>query len=90
MRKEDFVFDHKDDAFEDYWFQVTGDTKKELTEKYMEMFMVEVTGVVYSRKENQLGVKRLFPFNFDVITPDDDDLKELVVSIVSRLSSERF
>ncbi len=83
MRKEDFVFDHKDDVFEDYWFKVIGDTKKELTKKYMDMCMVEVAGVVYSRKENQLGVKRLFPFNFDVIIPNDDHLKELVVSIVN-------
>lgn len=58
------------------------DTKDELTEKYMEMCVVEVTGVVYSRKENLCGVKRLFPFNYDVIMPDDDKLKELVVSIV--------
>lgn len=83
MRKEDFVFDHRDDEFEDYWFRVTGDTKDELTAKYMEMCMVEVTGVVYSRKENLLGVKRLFPFNYDVITPDDDKLKDIVVSIVN-------
>lgn len=85
MKKEDFVFDHKDDAFEDYWFRVTGDTKDELTKKYMGMCMGEVTGVVYSRKENLLGIRRLFPFNFDVITPDDDELKGLIASIVNNM-----
>lgn len=68
MKREDFVFDHMDDEYEDYWFKVVGDTKDELTKKYMEMCMVSVTEVVYSNKEQALGVKRLFPFNYDVKT----------------------
>ena len=64
MKREDFVFDHMDDEYEDYWFKVVGDTKDELTKKYMEMCMVSVTEVVYSNKEQALGVKRLFPFNY--------------------------
>lgn len=59
MKREDFVFDHMDDEYEDYWFKVVGDTKDELTKKYMEMCMVSVTEVVYSNKEQALGVKRL-------------------------------
>lgn len=58
MKREDFVFDHMDDEYEDYWFKVVGDTKDELTKKYMEMCMVSVTEVVYSNKEQVLGVKR--------------------------------
>lgn len=27
MKREDFVFDHMDDEYEDYWFKVVGDTK---------------------------------------------------------------
>jgi len=64
MKREDFIFDHMDDEYEDYWFKVVGDTKDELTKKYMEMCMVSVTEVVYSNKEQALGVKRLFPFNY--------------------------
>lgn len=44
MKREDFIFDHMDDEYEDYWFKVVGDTKDELTKKYMEMCMVSVTG----------------------------------------------
>ncbi len=82
MKREDFHFEHKDDEYEDYWFRVTGDSKAELTEKYMEMCMIEVTEVVYSKKDNMIGIKRLFPFNYDVITPDDDKLREFVASVV--------
>lgn len=85
MRKEDFVFDHIDDEHEDYWFKVVGETKVELTNKYMEMCMVSVTEVVYSNKEKVLGIKRLFPFNYDVIMPDDDELKGILASMVSAM-----
>ena len=37
--------------------------------------MVEVTEAVFSIQDGQWGIKRLFPFNYDVITPSDD--KEL-------------
>lgn len=30
MKREDFIFDHMDDEYEDYWFKVVGDTKDEL------------------------------------------------------------
>lgn len=78
MKREDFIFDHMDDEYEDYWFKVVGDTKDELTKKYMEMCMVSVTEVVYSNKEQVLGIKRLFPFNYDVIMPDDTELKDML------------
>lgn len=31
------------------------------------MCMIQVTEVVYSKDENIIGIKRLFPFNYDVI-----------------------
>lgn len=34
MKREDFIFDHMDDEYEDYWFKVVGDTKDELTKKH--------------------------------------------------------
>ena len=86
MKREDFVFDHMDDEYEDYWFKVVGDTKDELTKKYMEMCMVSVTEVVYSNKEQVLGVKRLFPFNYDVIIPDDTELKDMLESLVNEVN----
>lgn len=87
MKREDFVFDHMDDEYEDYWFKVVGDTKDELTKKYMEMCMASVTEVVYSNKEQALGVKRLFPFNYDVIMPDDSELRDMLVSLVAEQNS---
>lgn len=75
-----------DDEYEDYWFKVVGDTKDELTKKYMEMCMVSVTEVVYSNKEQALGVKRLFPFNYDVIMPDDTELKDMLESLVNEVN----
>lgn len=86
MKREDFVLDHMDDEYEDYWFKVVGDTKDELTKKYMEMCMVSVTEVVYSNKEQVLGVKRLFPFNYDVIMPDDTELKDMLESLVNEVN----
>ena len=68
------------------WFKVVGDTKDELTKKYMEMCMVSVTEVVYSNKEQALGVKRLFPFNYDVIMPDDTELKDMLESLVNEVN----
>lgn len=82
MKKEDFIFDHKEDKYEDYWFKVTGETKEELTRRYMEMCMVEVTDVVYSKHDNAVGIKRLFPFNYDVVLSNDEDIKELLASLI--------
>lgn len=86
MKREDFIFDHMGDEYEDYWFKVVGDTKDELTKKYMEMCMVSVTEVVYSNKEQVLGIKRLFPFNYDVIMPDDTELKDMLESLVNEVN----
>ena len=61
-------------------------TKDELTKKYMEMCMVSVTEVVYSNKEQVLGIKRLFPFNYDVIMPDDTELKDMLESLVNEVN----
>ena len=82
MNAKDFIFDRYDSEYEDYWFKVTGDTKKELTDKYMEMCMVEVTEVVYSVKEDIVGVKQLFPFNYQVVQSNDKTLKALLIDLV--------
>lgn len=85
MDAKDFIFDHYDSEYEDYWFKVTGDTKKELTDKYMEMCMVEVTEVVYSVKEDIVGVKQLFPFDYQVIESTDGTLKNLLIDLTKNL-----
>ena len=84
MRKEDFkigIIECKDGHI-DYWFYVNGETEKELTNKYREMCMIGVTEVVYSKDEDIVGIKRLFPFNYDVVLSDDESLKELLKSII--------
>ena len=84
MRKEDFKFKEVDrnSGHIDYWFYVNGEAEKELTNKYMEMCMVRVIEVVYSKDEDIVGIKRLFPFNYDVVLSDDESLKELLKSII--------
>lgn len=88
LRIEDFKFDKKDisDEHEDYWFKVSGETEKELTERYMEQSMVCVTDCVYSKDENVVGIKRLFPFNNDVIIAEDDNLKQVLMEAVEMIA----
>ena len=87
MKKEDFKFKeiNGDSGHIDYWFSVEGETEKELTDKYMEQGMIGVTEVVYSKDADMVGVKRQFPWNFDVIVDNDSLLKELLKSIISSL-----
>jgi len=85
MRKEDFAFDHKDEEYQDYWFNVSGETADELADKHMEMCMVGVTEVVYSKVEDFVGVKCLFPFNYHVVTSDDPALKEMMLSLIEAI-----
>ena len=47
--------------------------------------MVEVTEVVYSVKEDIVGIKRLFPFNYQVIESTDKELKSLLIDLISKL-----
>lgn len=80
MKKEDFTLKriNKTEEHEDYWFAVSGETQKSLGKQYNEMCMVDVVEVVYSKDEDVVGIKRLFPFNFDVIMSKDDDLKNIL------------
>lgn len=85
MNKADFKFTKFDSEYQDYWFEVIGDTRDELTRKYMEMCMVCVTDVVYSKVDDVVGVKQLFPFNYQVVMSSDDKLKQLLIEIVDEL-----
>ena len=89
MIAEDFVFDKREhnERYDDYWFDVVGASAKELTDEYMEQSMVGVTSVVYSVTDGVLGVRRQFPFNYDVITPNNPELKDIIKSIVEEMRS---
>lgn len=84
MKAGDFTLDRVDGehGHEDYWFKVSGDTERELTEEYMEQSMVSVTECVYSKDEDIVGVKRLFPFNFNVVISDNEELKQILKRLV--------
>lgn len=85
MNKEDFIFDHMDEEYSDYWFKVIGDTKKELTDKYNEHGCEEVAEVVYSIEEDIVGIKQLFLFNYQVVESTNKELKRLLIDLVSEL-----
>lgn len=88
LHESDFKFTKLDEEYQDYWFSVSGDSAEYLRQKYMEQSMITVSDVVYSKVDDAVGVKRQFPFNFDVITPDDAELKEFVSKIANSITVE--
>ena len=82
MNKNDFIFNKLDEEFQDYWFNVHGDSQIYLTNKYMEQSMIAVVEVVYSKTEGLLGVKKLFPFNSYVEIIEDEELKSIVKEVI--------
>ena len=80
LNKEDFTLLRVDrkDGHEDYWYETSKAANEYLTDKYMEQSMKAVFRVVYSKDEDIVGVERTFPFNYDVITPEDDELKSIL------------
>lgn len=83
MKVEDFTLEKIDteQGHQDYWFKVSGETKQELTQMYMEQAMIAVTGCVYSKDENIVAIKRLFPFNFNVVFSDNEELKQILIQL---------
>jgi hypothetical protein len=80
MNKLDFELDRKElvDGHEDYWFKVNGDSLKELEAELWEQSMIQVTSVVYSKDEDVVGVRRDFPWNWDVVLFDNKELKNIL------------
>lgn len=70
----------------DYWFTVSGESKQVLTDEYAEQSMIEVNKVVYSPKDDMMGVERLFPFNYDVIVVENKQLKDLIKNLVYEIA----
>lgn len=82
MKKSDFRFHKKDKEYEDYWFYIDGETRDELTDRHMEQSMVSVTEVVYSKADDIVAVRQLFPFNTMVIYDKDPELREILLELV--------
>lgn len=82
----DFVLDCIDrgDTFCDYWFRVRGESQRILTERYQEQSMVSVTAVVYDTVARAMGVKCLYPCNYQVISPDDPELRNILEALVGQ------
>ena len=85
MKKSDFRFHKKDNEYEDYWFYVDGETQAELTDRHMEQSMVAVTEVVYSKSEDIVGVRLLFPFNTLVKIDPDKKLRKILFELVQKV-----
>jgi hypothetical protein len=90
LKAEDFIFQRYDGMFCDYWFKVVGDSQKKLTNRYQEQSMIEVSEVVYSPGERVLGIKRLFPWNFDVIEVINPELEAILIQIIDGLDKSRL
>lgn len=87
MDKTNFKFIRLDspDKFKDYWFKTDKVSDKELSQKYMEQSMIGVTEVVYCKDNGKIGIKRTFPFNFDVVVVNDPELRSILEELIEEL-----
>lgn len=46
--------------------------------------MIEVDALIISLKDGQWGIRRQFPFSFDVITPKDEELKAFITDAIKK------
>ena len=88
LKKENFRLCKKetDKGHEDYWYETEEEANEYLTNKYMEQGMKAVFRVVYSKDEDVVGVERTFIFNSDVIIVDDDELKNILRELSTKMS----
>lgn len=87
MDKTNFKFIRLDspDKFNDYWFKTDKISDKELSKKYMEQNMIGITKVVYCKYNGEIGIKRIFPFNFDVVVVNDPELRSILEELIEEL-----
>lgn len=88
MKKSDFRFYKKDNEYEDYWFYIDGETQDELTDRHMEQSMVSVTEVVYSKVDDIVAVRKLFPFNTMVVYDKNPELRKILLELVQVVDKE--
>ena len=88
LKKENFRLCKKetDKVNEDYWYETDKEANEYLTNKYMEQGMKAVFRVVYSKDEDVVGVERTFLFNSDVIIVDDDELKNILRELSTKMN----
>lgn len=88
MNEQDFRFKNvvKGEDYEDYYFYVTGDSKKELTKQHMEQGMIEVNTVVYASKEDNVMIQQVFPFNYKYVESEDSEIKKILQTQISHLN----
>lgn len=86
MNEADFILSRVDKEREDYWFEVRGASKEELTAKYFEQGMIEVSHVVYSLSDNMWAIQREFMFNMDMITPKNNELESFIKNLAEKAS----
>lgn len=84
MNKDNFTIIRIDESngHEDYWFTADKEVLDDLEFEYGEMCMIGITEIVYSKDEDVVGIKRQFPFNYDVVISDDEELKSILREIV--------
>jgi hypothetical protein len=75
------------DGIKDYWFQVSGDSATDLLDRVCEQSMVCVSDVVMAYENGNwiLGVKVIYPFNFNVLLCDFQDVKDILVDIIASI-----
>ena len=87
MDKTNFIFTRlvSPNKFKDYWFETDKISNEELSKKYMEQSMIGITEVVYCKYNGIMGVKRVFPFNFDVVVVDDPELRNILEELIEEM-----
>lgn len=89
MKRSDFQFYKKDKEYEDHWFRISGETKDELTNRHMEQSMIEATEVVYSKVDDVVGVRTIFPFNAGFVFDNDPRLREILLDLVQEVDEQQ-
>lgn len=87
MDKTNFKFIRLDspDKFKDYWFKTDKISNEELSKKYMTQSMIGITEVVYCKYNRIMGIKRVFPFNFDVVIVNDPELRSILEELIEEM-----
>ena len=87
MDKTNFKFVKLDspDKFKDYWFETDKISNEELSKKYMAQSMIGITEVVYCKYNGIMGIKRIFPFNFDIVIVDDPELRSILKELIEEM-----
>ncbi len=87
MDKTNFIFTrlNSPDKFKDYWFETDKISNEELSKKYMEQNMIGITEVVYCKDNGTMGIKRVFPFNFDVVVVNDPELRSILEELIEEM-----